>query len=597
MDDQTHDQWGNPKQTFHIVRTRNAKGDVHKVGAPAEIIDGETVRQVLYKQNGECHRTNGPNNFLIDKATGVVFFQEWGIKRTLHRDNGPARTARDRQTGVLTLQEWAQHGNYNDETPNPQNPWKELRLDPTTGTVQATWNRAPASAHERLHWEGLLHSAHTPWHQDPDFLAQPDKPKKADYENVSHTKAEGFFCHFAAERNRIDITKEVPHRDGNLPALVERNHGNLAETFYIDGQQKRTDGGPTEVQRFAPKSWSGVEGKEGLFVQRWHAPCENQGVVFDGLHRQDGPAEIILHHDGTITEKWGRNGLPHTPTAHDLLVWERVKAEQGGPLWVPPEHRSQVGDCTRQVLVDSDTGVQWYEATRNNAGLLHKPGHAPSLAIRDPRTGTPLLEAHHDNGLPHREGAPSVRKFDPMTGDLRQQEWHARGIPYNPNGPILQEERPNGEVLQVFSEDGKPRSLLIHKPTGIVVREMDTRLDGTGRPSITKRDPETGEVCHQEWRNAQGKPDRADGPARISVFETWNGAKQVEQLWARDGKIHEPTPEQNIRWGAIQRQQGSLFTTGATQPERTGGVKAAALAAAEAAAKPKAKATDRGDER
>ncbi len=77
--------------------------------------------------------------------------------------------------------------------------------------------------------------------------------------------------------------------------------------------------------------------------------------------------------------------------------------------------------------------------------------------------------------------------------------------------------------------------------------------------------------------------------------------------WFHQGQPDEPSPEDKIRWAAVQREQGGMFwQPPAPQAEATpidgprpGGVKAAVAAAAAAAqaktVKPRPK--DRGDER
>jgi hypothetical protein len=532
MDDAT-----NRTEDTRIVRfTQGAKGR-HRVGAPAEVIESATYKKIAYAQNDKEHRTNGPSEFLIYKPTGAVLAEQWRTKgQVLDRKDLPFATERNRE-GEITKQFF----------------------------------------YGRLATQG-------PWHTDPDYLSIPDKPRAAESETETHLRGT---AQIIDGRFHASTHGAVLHRDGNLPARTYRSSYLTRQEFLLDGKAGRTDGGPTTIN-FGRSS---VE-------QQWEVafPINEYGLKEARLHRDDGPAKISLKEDGTIQEEWYREGKLYTPTGHDLMKWARLKAEQGGPLWVPPEQRHPDGpNGPTQVLIHPDTGVRFYEATHDILGRLDR-ADGPAQIIRDQRTGQTLLEGYHKEGLSHREGGPSLTVFDPKTGAVAGRYWHLEGTLTNPDGAaVIKSTRHGTATYTGFAENGEIlHAKVIDHETGVAVIELDRRNNGTKAPTKIARSDD-GTIKEQEWRDTQDRPHRDGAPAIVKGSDGW--LQDPEQKWLRQGQPYQPTPEDNIRWASLQREQGGIFHQENAQPERTGGVKAAALAAAEAAAKPKPKTADRGNER
>jgi hypothetical protein len=530
-----------------IIRyTQDSKGR-HRVGGPAEIIESATFKKVIYQQNDKPHRAGGPAEYLLHKPTNTVIEELWWQKGKINRAGGlPFETKRN-LAGEITSQA-----------------------------------------------SDLGYATQGPWHIDPDCTAIFDKPRAVGSETERHYRCtldivEGrFYDSQARYANKL-------HREGNLPAETDRSQLSITQGFFIDGQPGRTDGGPTFIRTSAT---------DPILEQKWEAPLSpNQyGRVESGLHREDGPAKITLKGNGTIQEEWYREGAPYTPTAHDLMRWGRLKAEQGGPLWVPPEQRQPDGpNGPTQVLIHPDTGVRFYEATHDILGRLDR-ADGPAQVIRDQKTGQTIREGYHKEGLAHREGGPSLTVFDPKTGAVAGRYWHLEGKLDNPDGPAVITTTRWGNETETYTGFADDKGEILHaktivQETGVVMEELDRRNNGTKAPTHTRRGYD-GSIREQEWCDTQDRTHRDGAPA--IVWERTNiisRAPEPNQKWVRQGNPYEPTPEDNIRWAALQREQGGIFHPDQAQPERTGGVKAAALAAAEAATKPKAKATDRGDER
>jgi hypothetical protein len=383
------------KETFHITTIcKDSIRQAHKVGAPAYIVEGETIRHIAYRQKNEPHRTNGPCDLFIDKATGTVLYEKWGKEGYTYREGGPFETRRD-PSGKILAQSW--RGTVQGD-PVPGVPWVILRRHPETGAVEATWKPVQdnLSAHERMRWAARLQSPEGPWHRDPDYTTILDKPKAPEWEFEQHEKVAGTFDPEAMSFS-FDTSPKL-HRDGNRPALIKRAVGSVQQSYYIDGQQKRTDGGPTHTLTPSVLAFGGGGKTE---VQSWTGE-------FGGRHKEGGPALITLLMGGPIHEAWYRNDKEHTPTPEEESAWQKRKVEQGGPLWVPPEQRWPDGpNGPSQVLIHPDTGVRWYEARHNEAGHLDRTD-GPAQVFRNQKTGKILFEQWARNGQPY-EPTPAER--------------------------------------------------------------------------------------------------------------------------------------------------------------------------------------------
>jgi hypothetical protein len=533
MDDDT-----NTTEETRIVRFTQSDKGLHKVGAPAEIVESATYKRITYAQNEKSHRAGGPAEFLIYKPTGAVLKEVWWNKGNIvDRKDLPFSTERN-HAGEITTQDF----------------------------------------YGRRAKQG-------PWHIDPDYLTIPDKPRAAEFETESHYRGSADIVDGRFITGRNDGLR---HRDGNLPAEIIRSPGGTTQTFYLDNEQKRTDGGPTKIS-IGDRRASG----QALMVQEWNTRLPGQWK--DVPHREDGPAVITLNHDGTIEEKWFKNGEEYTPHGHDVMKWARLKAEQGGPLWVPPEQRRPDGpNGATQVLIHPDTGVRFYEAHHNLLGQLDR-ADGPSQTIRNQQTGATLLLAHHKDGLHHREGGAAVEWFHIKTGRSIERLWMLEGKPANPDGPAIV--RGNDDRTYTgFAQDGRIlHGRTIDNETGVVLFENDRRNDGTKAPTTTQRERD-GQVIFQEWRDSRYNQHRDEGPAVV--------AEDGNEQWYRNGRPYEPTEHEKSRWGILKAEQGGPFWRPPAPEQdsqaRPGGVKAAAAAAAAKATEAKAtktKATDRGDER
>jgi hypothetical protein len=535
-----------------IIRyTQDSKGR-HKVGAPAEVIESATFKKVLYAQNDKPHRPNGPAEYLLHKPTNTVVEEVWWQKGKINRSSGlPFETNRN-LAGEITSQA-----------------------------------------------SDLGYVTQGPWHIDPDCTAITDKPRAAvDYETECHYRCTvdivggRFYDSNARYAHKL-------HREGNLPAETERFPSSITQGFFIDGQPGRTDGGPTFIR---------TSERDPIVEQKWEAPLPlNQyGRIESGLHREDGPARIILGESGTIEEEWFREGKPYTPTGHDLMRWARLKAEQGGPLWVPPEQRHPDGPKgPSQVLIHPETGVRFYEAHNDILGRLDR-ADGPAQVIRDQKTGQTLREAYHKEGLIHREGGPSLTVFDPETGAVAGRYWHLEGKLNNPEGPAIITETRHHNDRKTYTGFADEKGEILHAKTidhqtGVVLEELDRRNNGTKAPTQTWRGYD-GSTREQEWCDTQDRPHRDGAPAIVKAPRNWTSDPILK--WVRQGSPYEPTPEDNIRWAALQREQGGIFWQPPSPEQdnqaRPGGVKAAAAAAAAKAAEPKtsqATTADRGDAR
>ena len=541
MDDTT-----NTTEETRIVRfTQGAKGR-HRVGAPAEIIESATHKRIAYAQNDKEHRANGPAEFLIYKPTGAVLSEQWRNKGDVpDRKDLPFATERNRE-GEITKQFF----------------------------------------YGRLATQG-------PWHIDPDYLAVPDKPRAADSERETHLRGT---AQIIDGRFWASTHGAILHRDGNLPAETYRASYLTMQGFFLDGQPGRTDGGPTTIH-------FGLAAVE----QKWEVafPINQYGLMETRLHREDGPAEITLEENGTISEKWYREGKPHTPTGHERMKWARLKAEQGGPLWVPPEQRHPDGpNGPSQVLIHPDTGVRFYEATHDILGRLDR-ADGPAQIIRDQHTGQTLRESHHKQGSHHCKSGPSLTVFDRKTGATKERYWHREGKLDNPDGPAIIKSTIHGTATYTgFAENGEIlHAKNIDHETGVVLMEMNRRNNGTKAPTKTARSYD-GTIKEQEWRDTQDRTHRDGAPAIVQARININWEPEPELKWVRQGQPYKPTPEDNILWAALQRKQDGIFwqppapqaKAAPMDSPRPGRVKAA-IAAAAAAKATKAKATDRGDER
>jgi hypothetical protein len=382
------------KETFHITKIQsrqNGYSITHKVGAPAYIVEGATIRHIAYRQKDKPHRTNGPCDLFIDKATGTVLYEKWAQMGRFYREDGPFETLRD-PSGQILAQSW-RGSEYGADLPGV--PWIGLRRHPATGAIEATWKHGHdnLSAHERMKHAALLHSPEGPWHRDPDYTTIPDKPKAPEWEREIHQKVAGAFdpkrMHFTFDNN------ELLHRNDNKPAVIQRFLGALTQWHYIDEEARRTDGGPTETF-----TQNVVALDTGL-----HTEIQKWTTGFDKRHRTEGPALITLVMNGPIHEAWYREGDKHTPTPDEQAAWRQRKIEQGGPLWVPPEQRYPDGpNGPSQVLIHPDTGVRWYEARHNEAGHLDR-ADGPAQVFRNQKTGKILFEQWARNGQPYEPTA------------------------------------------------------------------------------------------------------------------------------------------------------------------------------------------------
>jgi hypothetical protein len=308
---------------------------------------------------------------------------------------------------------------------------------------------------------------------------------------------------------------------------------------------------------------------------------------------------ITLNHDGTIEEKWFKNGEEYIPHGHDVMKWARLKIAQGGPLWTEQENRRPDGpNGPTQVLIHPDTGVRFYEAHHDILGRLNRDD-GPAQVIRDQQTGATLLLAHHQDDLPHRAGAAAVERFDGKTGEPTERLWMLEGKPANPDGPAIVRGSKADRTYTGFAQDGRILyGRTIDNETGVVLSENDRRNDGTKAPSTTQRD-EDGRLIFQEWRDSRHNQHRDEGPAIV--------AEGGHEQWYRNGRLYEPTEHEKSHWGVLKTQQcGAFWQPPAPEQDsiaRPSGVKAAAAAAAAKQAAPESvgkiapkKARD-GDER
>jgi hypothetical protein len=534
----TMDDTTNRTEDTRIVRFTKDRDTLHKVGAPAEIIEGATFKTVIYAQNDKEHRAGGPSYLFIDKATGTTLEDRWMQKDRVERAGGlPFHTKRNRDGEII----------------------------------------------EQSSDNGVKRQG--PWHIDPDYAAIPDKPRAVDYETETHYRGT---ADIIDGRFHAGFRAYIKHRDGNLPSEIIRSPGGITQTFHLDNEEKRTDGGPTRIRINDSRA-----GGRPLVEQEWNTRLP--GTRMDVPHREDGPASITLNHDGTIEEKWFKHGEPYNPNGHDLMKWASLKAEQGGPLWTEPGNRRPDGPTgPTQVLVHPDSGVRFYEAHHNILGRLDR-ADGPSQTIRDLQTGATLLLAHHKDGLHHRQEAAAVERFDRKTGKPNERLWMLEGKPANPDGPAII--RANEDRTYTgFAKDGRILyGRTIDNETGVVLVEEDRRNDGTKAPSGTRRERD-GKVIFQEWRDSRYNQHRDNGPAVV--------AEGGHEQWYRNGRLYEPTEHEKAHWGVLKAEQGGLFWKPPAPEQdgqaRPGGVKAAAAAAAAKAAEtktPRPKATDRGDER
>lgn len=520
-----------------IVRFTRERDILHKVGAPAEIIESATFKTVIYAQHDKEHRAGGPSYLLIDKATGTTLEERWLQKDRVERAGGlPFETKRNRDGEII----------------------------------------------EQSSDNGIKRQG--PWHIDPDYAAIPDKPRAVDFEMETHYRGTADIIDGRFHAGRAHIK----HRDGNLPSEIIRSLGATTQTFHLDNEEKRTDGGPTRIRIYDSRA----DGRP-LVEQEWNTRLA--GSRMDVPHREDGPASITLNRDGTIEEKWFKNGEEYIPHGHDVMKWARLKIEQGGPLWTEPANRRPDGPTgPTQVLVHPDTGVRFYEAHHNILGQLDR-ADGPSQTIRDLQTGATLLLAHHQEGQHHRQSGAAVEQFHRKTGKPIEQLWKLEGKPANPDGPAIVRGNEN-RIYEGFAQDGRILyGRTIDNETGVVLSENDRRNDGTKAPSTTQRD-EDGRVIFQEWRDTRYNQHRDEGPAVV--------AEGGHEQWYRNGRLYEPTEHEKSHWGVLKAQQGGPFWQPPTPEQesqaRPGGVKAAAAAAAAKAAEAKgtkSKAADRGDER
>ena len=93
-----------------IEQYMNKKGELHRVGGPAKIIDdGEHIKELWYK-NGQLHRVGAPAVLTIDQD-GKKLSEKWYKKGELHRDGDkPAVTVHHWYNDSKRGETWYKHG-------------------------------------------------------------------------------------------------------------------------------------------------------------------------------------------------------------------------------------------------------------------------------------------------------------------------------------------------------------------------------------------------------------------------------------------------------------------------------------------------------
>jgi hypothetical protein len=379
---------------------------------------------------------------------------------------------------------------------------------------------------------------------------------------------------------------------------------------------------------------------------------------FDHIHRTGGPAYFFIDKASGVVaeEEWYRRGskasrrdAPHT-TLRDRATGAIIEQRTGftregkrttGPWHIDPDYLS-IPDKPTRAKDETERHFQAIAAIAAcgfleqgvHARKQHRDGNLPAVIHRD---GGGTRHDYYLDGIPARtDGGPTTEHSFPVrepgeTNGVFRQLWegpieipgqgvqfrhHREGGPYHivlaANGVFTEQWGDPATAHQKMGQQMRWTQTQIEQGGPLWVPPAQRYPDGPNGPSQVLIHPDTGVRWYEARHNATGQLDRADGPAQVirdqktgkplfvahykdglphnehgpavQVFDPKTGACTREE-WARNGQPYEPTPEDKIRWAAAQRE-------GATRENR---IKAAAAAAR--ANTPRAKATDRGDER
>ena len=159
---------------------------------------------------------------------------------------------------------------------------------------------------------------------------------------------------------------------------------------------------------------------------------------------------------------------------------------------------------------------------------------------RDSKTGNVIGERwFNEHEQPHRIGGPAIQRFDAESGRLIEQTY------YKDNWPSCR-------------EDGL-HSIQYDPRTGVVTRE--DWHDGGNRdpdlPSVTARDPKTGNIVWQVWTVNGVVHREGDLPARVTR-DPETGIAVKTEYWFRNNPHRENGPaiiERDAHTGEITNEE------------------------------------------
>lgn len=199
---------------------------------------------------------------------------------------------------------------------------------------------------------------------------------------------------------------------------------------------------------------------------------------------------------------------------------------------------------------------------------------------RDIETNRILGEYWNLGSRPHRIGQAAYQDFEPISGRLINAQYFVEGAPDRIDGPCRTKWHPvtGAVVMEVWARNGqthrggnKPAIQLIDPTNGVIATEEywvwgeESRSNG---PSRIARDPTTGKVIYEEWKQGNQLTRDGDQPA-ITEIDPQSDIIVRWEFWV-DGALHNSAgPAIIVRDpvdGSILREE--FYRDGERQPAR-----------------------------